>query len=70
MTVVDWPTSVQRQERETTGWNFYFTGWGTQPALGALATMKFLESSARQPEASARVRRENESEPEPGSVIA
>jgi peptide/nickel transport system substrate-binding protein len=40
--VVDWPTSTQRQEREATGWNFYFTGWGTQPALGALATMKFL----------------------------
>src|SRR5207302_10895505 len=40
--VVDWPTSVQRQERETTGWNFFFTGWGTQPALGALATMKFF----------------------------
>lgn len=40
--VVDWPTSIQRQERESTGWNFYFTGWGTQPALGALATMKFL----------------------------
>jgi peptide/nickel transport system substrate-binding protein len=40
--VVDWPTSVQRQEREKTGWNFFFTGWGTQPALGALATMKFV----------------------------
>jgi peptide/nickel transport system substrate-binding protein len=40
--VVDWPTSVQRQEKETTGWNFFFTGYGTQPALGALATMKFF----------------------------
>jgi len=40
--VTDWPTSTQRQEKEATGWNFYFTGWGTQPALGALATMKFL----------------------------
>jgi peptide/nickel transport system substrate-binding protein len=44
--VVDWPTSVQRQQREKTGWNFYFTGWGTQPALGALATMKFLAPPA------------------------
>ena len=25
-----------------TGWNFFYTGWGTQPALGALATMQFL----------------------------
>jgi peptide/nickel transport system substrate-binding protein len=40
--VVDWPTSIQRQERDPVGWNFFFTGWGTQPALGALATMKFL----------------------------
>ncbi|HTZ81180.1 MAG TPA: ABC transporter substrate-binding protein [Stellaceae bacterium] len=40
--VVDWPTSVQRQEKETTGWNFFFTGYGTQPALGPLATMKFF----------------------------
>jgi peptide/nickel transport system substrate-binding protein len=40
--VVDWPASIQRQEKETTGWNFFFTGWGTQPALGALATMKFF----------------------------
>jgi peptide/nickel transport system substrate-binding protein len=24
------------------GWNFFFTGYGTQPALGALATMQFF----------------------------
>ena len=24
------------------GWNFFYTGWGTQPALGALDTMAFL----------------------------
>ena len=40
--VVDWPTSVQRQEKQSTGWNFFFTGYGTQPALGPLATMKFF----------------------------
>ncbi|MBV8650297.1 MAG: ABC transporter substrate-binding protein, partial [Alphaproteobacteria bacterium] len=40
--VVDWPTSVQRQEKEDTGWNYFFTGYGTQPALGPLATMKFF----------------------------
>src|SRR3984885_6925732 len=40
--VVDWPTSVQMWMNSTKGWNFFFTGWGTQPALGALATMQFL----------------------------
>ena len=40
--VVDWPTSVNRQLNEKTGWNFFYTGYGTQPALGALATMKFF----------------------------
>ena len=42
MKVVDWPTSVQMALNTTAGWNFFFTGWGTQPALGALATMQFL----------------------------
>jgi peptide/nickel transport system substrate-binding protein len=40
--VVDWPTSVQMSQKANTGWNFFFTGWGTQPALGALDTMSFL----------------------------
>jgi peptide/nickel transport system substrate-binding protein len=44
--VVDWPTSVQRQQKERSGWNFFFTGYGTQPALGALATMKFFAPPA------------------------
>lgn len=42
MKVVDWPTSVQMMQNTTEGWNFHFTGWGTQPALGPLATMQFL----------------------------
>jgi peptide/nickel transport system substrate-binding protein len=42
MKVVDWPTSVQMMLNTTEGWNFHFTGWGTQPALGGLATMQFL----------------------------
>ena len=40
--VVDWPTSVTTMQNTTTGWNFFFTGYGTQPALGALATMVFF----------------------------
>jgi peptide/nickel transport system substrate-binding protein len=29
-------------QKPDTGWNLFFSGWGTQPALGALATMAFL----------------------------
>jgi peptide/nickel transport system substrate-binding protein len=42
MKVVDWPTSMQMMQNTTAGWNFHFTGWGTQPALGPLAVMQFL----------------------------
>ncbi|PZW50850.1 peptide/nickel transport system substrate-binding protein [Humitalea rosea] len=43
--VVDWPTSVQMsQQVNSTEWHFFHSGWGTQPALGALATMQFLVS--------------------------
>jgi peptide/nickel transport system substrate-binding protein len=40
--VVDWPTSIQMYLRGDTGWNYFHTGWGTQPALGALSTMAFF----------------------------
>ena len=40
--VTDWPTSVQMSQKADAGWNLFFSGWGTQPALGALATMAFL----------------------------
>ncbi len=46
--VVDWPTSVQMGMKADTGWNLFFSGWGTQPALGALATMAFLAPPAAQ----------------------
>jgi peptide/nickel transport system substrate-binding protein len=42
MKVVDWPTSVQMAQKADTGWNYFYTGWGTQPALGALSTMNFF----------------------------
>jgi peptide/nickel transport system substrate-binding protein len=29
-------------QNSTEGWNFFFAGWGTQPALGPLATMQLL----------------------------
>ncbi len=40
--VTDWPTSVQISLTQSTGWNFFFTGWGTQPALGPLSVMQFF----------------------------
>ena len=40
--VVDWPTSVSIMTKNEPGWNYFFTGYGTQPALGALATMQFF----------------------------
>jgi peptide/nickel transport system substrate-binding protein len=40
--VVDWPTSANMALHADAGWNFFYTGWGTQPALGALATMQFF----------------------------
>src|ERR1700733_1614987 len=42
LNVLDWPTSVQMAQHSDTGWNFFYTGWGTQPALGALATVQFF----------------------------
>lgn len=40
--VTDWPTSVQITQHQVTGWNFFFTGWGTEPALGGLAVMEMF----------------------------
>jgi peptide/nickel transport system substrate-binding protein len=42
MKVVDWPTSVNMALKPDSGWNFFYTGWGTQPALGALDTVQFM----------------------------
>lgn len=40
--VTDWPTSVQISNTQPHAWNFFFTGWGTQPSLGPLAIMQFF----------------------------
>lgn len=45
--VVDWQTSARMARASDSGWNFFFDGWGTRPALGALATMRlFVEPNA------------------------
>ena len=41
LSVIDWPASVQQQQNTTTGWNFFFTGYGTNTALGGVAAMRF-----------------------------
>ncbi len=40
--VVDWPTSVQTMQNTDKDWNFFYTGWGTQPALGGLDTIQLM----------------------------
>ena len=41
--VVDWPTSMAMYLKQPAAeWNYFHTGWGTQPALGALSTMAFF----------------------------
>lgn len=40
--VTDWPTSIQISMHDPKAWNFFFTGWGTQPAIGPIDTMAFL----------------------------
>jgi peptide/nickel transport system substrate-binding protein len=39
--VKDWPASVQQQQNTTEGWNFFFTGYGTNTSLGGVAALRF-----------------------------
>ncbi|NJO22426.1 MAG: ABC transporter substrate-binding protein [Sphingomonadales bacterium] len=41
--VLDWPASVQKQQNKVdpSGWNFFYTGYGTNTSLGGLAAMRF-----------------------------
>jgi peptide/nickel transport system substrate-binding protein len=40
--VVDWPTSIAMRQKPSSGWNYFFTGWGTEPSLGPIPTMQVL----------------------------
>ena len=40
--VVDWPTSTQMAKTSRDGWNYTFTGWGSETAVGALGIMQDL----------------------------
>ena len=39
--VMDWPATVQKQQNTTDGWNFFFTGYGTNTSLGGMAAWRF-----------------------------
>lgn len=39
--VLDWPATVQKQQNTTDGWNFFFTGYGTNTSLGGIAAWRF-----------------------------
>jgi peptide/nickel transport system substrate-binding protein len=38
--VLDWPAALQRSQRETEGWNVFYTGWITVIALGGPQTLR------------------------------
>jgi len=39
--VMDWPASVQKQQNTSDGYNFFFTGYGTNTSLGGVAALRF-----------------------------
>ena len=39
--VMDWPATVQKQQNSAEGWNFFFTGYGTNTSLGGMAAWRF-----------------------------
>ena len=40
--VVDWPAAVAMRRKPDSGWNYFYTGWGTEPSLGPIPTMQCL----------------------------
>jgi peptide/nickel transport system substrate-binding protein len=42
MRVLDWPSAVQTGHNPNGGWNYYFTGWASETALGPLGVMQDL----------------------------
>ncbi len=39
--VMDWPASVNKQQNSGDGWNFFFTGYGTNTSLGGVEPLRF-----------------------------
>lgn len=44
--VYDWPTALATSEKETTGWNFFFTHWTGSAAQGGATTLRNLAAPA------------------------
>lgn len=44
--VQDWPATIATRDKNPDAWNYHFTGWGTNSALGYLAVFKFLAKPA------------------------
>jgi peptide/nickel transport system substrate-binding protein len=38
--VLDWPATIAMQEKSSTGWNWFFTGYGTNPVLGPVVGIR------------------------------
>ncbi len=41
LSILDWPASVAQQQNKNEGWNFFFTGYGTNSSLGGIAAIRF-----------------------------
>ncbi len=44
--VLDWPAALQKSLKETEGWNVFYTGWITIPALGGPQVMRQMAPPA------------------------
>ncbi|MBM3525851.1 MAG: ABC transporter substrate-binding protein, partial [Alphaproteobacteria bacterium] len=40
--VLDWPAALDKSVKDTTGWNFFFSGWTSVVAQGGLQSLRFL----------------------------
>jgi peptide/nickel transport system substrate-binding protein len=41
LAIHDWPATVNMQQNTTTGWHWFFTGYGTNTSLGGIAALRF-----------------------------
>jgi peptide/nickel transport system substrate-binding protein len=40
LTILDWPSAIAMRQQPGSVWNYFFTGWGTEPSLGPIPTMQ------------------------------
>src|ERR1019366_230417 len=39
LTILDWPSAIAMRQQPGSVWNYFFTGWGTEPPLGPIPTL-------------------------------